>query len=531
MIVQSDDKQAILLLLDTWLKEKQWKRGLTYVEELLLNNQEDTGYLLRKALFLTRTEAYQEAYKIFMSIGRISFPEKAYIYDFFNCLLATKNYEQLKHATQVFLSEFPEDPFVHLFLGIALCELSLLHHDRALARQSFSHLRQMYNFDSENEIANIYMGKVLVFYHHIESAKRFYKKLIQKNPQKALIYLQLAVIARLEGDFAESEFYYQKTLSILPDHLEANLFLSMAYLAQEKYEQGWETYEWRKKSTAFIQHVEPFTKPELSEQSLVGKHLLVIQEQGMGDCIQFVRFLPYLQVFLPSRVILWCAESLLSLFAYAFKDYEVIPIGASLPEYDYYVPILSLPYLLKIPTDQLMMKSPYLFADTERVLKFSPFFAPYQSQYKIGIVWSGSKKNMIDHARSISLKILLPLQALLNVQVFSLQKELDSEADSALCQATGIIHLGDQLNDFMDTAACLMHIDLLISVDTSIIHLAGAMGRPVWALISERWDWRWGYHRASTHWYPSMRLFHWTKNAGWGEAMCNILAELKKVMK
>jgi hypothetical protein len=250
----------------------------------------------------------------------------------------------------------------------------------------------------------------------------------------------------------------------------------------------------------------------------------VFSEYGLGDALHFVRYLPMLTG-KGGRIILQVQPALASLLR-QLPDVTVMARGEPLPPFDLQVPLLSLPRLFGTTLENLPAAIPYLRADPEKLSRWRAALGR-ETRLKVGVVWAGNPKHKGDRQRSLSAEALLPRLVMPGVQLYSLQKEPRTE-DGAVLNALrhDVIDLAPTLGDFADTAAAVAALDLVVAVDTSVAHLAGALGRPVWMLTPYALDWRWLRDREDSPWYPTMRLFRQRAPREWDDPLMRLTAAL-----
>ncbi len=290
---------------------------------------------------------------------------------------------------------------------------------------------------------------------------------------------------------------------------------SFVLLLTKNFEEGLPEYEWRSRATNCTTHA--FQQPGWDGTPLNGKSILVHAEQGFGDTIQFVRYLPMVQA-KGGHMILECQNSLFHLLKNNAGVYDVIertPDCKSLDHIDVHVPLLSLPGIFGTKLDTIPSVVPYIMVDPGLVKQWRTRLS-HNDAYKVGIVWAGNPLHKyVYYKRSCSLADFAPLVDIPGLVFYSLQKGPASVEANDPPKGMNIINLVDELNDFTDTAAVIANLDLVISIDTSVAHLAGAIGKPVWNLLSFVPDWRWLLDRDDSPWYPGMRLFRQTQLNNW----------------
>ena len=324
--------------------------------------------------------------------------------------------------------------------------------------------------------------------------------------------------------------HFEKALLLQPDHALAHLNRSLSNLKFGRFHEGWIEYEWRFRSGSVSSPQIPV--PRWDGAPLKGKGLLIHTEQGMGDVLQFIRFIPLLKR-QGAHVALACQKALQPLLQSFPGIDEWIPIDEPTEiTFDYYAPLLSLPALLKIDREEdIPRRVPYVHADPERIERWRDRLQQIESgkkPFRIGVAWQGSQTFRGDRLRSIPLRFFAPIAQLDNVHLVSLQKGFGTEqiADVANRIPLTVWEDLDETGAFVDTAALMRSLDLVISSDTAIAHLAGALGRPTWIALSTAADWRWHLDRDDSPWYPSVRLFRQPDLGNWGSIFLEMADKL-----
>jgi tetratricopeptide (TPR) repeat protein len=298
---------------------------------------------------------------------------------------------------------------------------------------------------------------------------------------------------------------------------------SLQTLLIEHYAEGWKLYEWRWKTQAQQRFVRDFEQPLwLGDSELSGKTILVHAEQGFGDTIQFSRYLPLLKE-RGCDVIFEAQQPLVALLESQNFDIEILPEGSAVPHFDVHCPLLSLPLAFATDADTIP-STVYLRADPRKVSAWGDRLSG-NTRRRIGLVWSGNPHFRKDIRRSMHLETILPIITD-DHQWFSLQKEIREHDRGLLSGKTGLQDLSEWLVDFSDTAAAISQMDLVISTDTAVAHLAGALGKPVWVLLQFHPDFRWLRDGEDSPWYPTARLFRQTRLDRWDDVIARISAEL-----
>ena len=316
---------------------------------------------------------------------------------------------------------------------------------------------------------------------------------------------------------------YDAAIAIQANYADAYWNKAIELLLCGDFAQGWKLYEWRWQRDAFTSRKRDFAQPLwLGDAPLVGKTVLLHAEQGLGDSIQFCRYARDVQA-LGADVLLEVPRPLMALFASLEGVSQIIEKGAPLPQFDYHCPLLSLPLAFQTQLENLPGRTPYLASTAPQRDRWQRRLGP-RTQPRVGLVWSGNALDKNDLQRSMRLQDLLPYLST-DFEFICLQKEM-WPADQHLIQTSQIRFFGAQIEDFSDTAALCDLVDLVISVDTSVAHLAGALGKPTWILLPYTPDWRWMLHRDDSPWYPSVRLYRQTQERAWPPVLERMRSDL-----
>jgi hypothetical protein len=406
----------------------------------------------------------------------------------------------------------------HNNLGIALQEAGQLeeaveHYDLAL--------RQRPQF----EAALFNRAQALRGLGRQNEAVPSYRACLKANPNHRDAHYNLANALKDLNRFTEAVDCYRQTLALDPDHGNAHWNLALACLTLGRMPEGWREYEWGLR-TGKRAAGSPDSVP-WDGSFLNGKTVLVQAEQGYGDTIQFVRYLPLVRERV-GRVVLECQKGLGRLLQGCRGADRVVerPSQSQLDETpDAQVSLLSLPGLFGTTLNTVPAEVPYLRPEPGLREKWRQRLTG-RRDLRVGLVWAGSPKHAGDASRSCSLRQFAPLARVNGVTFFSLQKGPAAEQAKAPPARMRIDDLAPDLGDFAETAAALAHLDLVISADTAVAHLAGAMARPVWTLVPFVPDWRWLLHRTDSPWYPSMRLFRQSVAGDWESVLVAVAESL-----
>jgi uncharacterized protein (TIGR03032 family) len=411
-------------------------------------------------------------------------------------------------------AELARSPAFHFQRGNELYKQGKL--DEAIAA-----FQQCVALQPEFPNARYHLGVALGDAERYEEASAYLEQVVQTEPEKAEAFNSLGYITSRQRQLHKAISHWERAIELQPNYVQAHVNLGMNLLQTGDYPRGFAEYEWRPLNGFRCPH------PKWDGHPIPEKTLLIYTEQGVGDAIQFARYLP-LATRRCKNLILACPADLMPIFATIsgiaqIREKEKIAVA----EFDTYLPLMSLPYVFATTLDTIPASVPYLDAAALRRRKENPALSLSDSEFpRIGIVWAGSPTNRTDRHRSCPLSEFLPILDVSGVSFFSLQKGDRHQDLSDLPSQVRVQDMEPQLRDFGDLAVIIDQLDLVISVDTSVAHVAGALGKPVWVLLSHVADWRWMLEGETTPWYPTMRLFRQTRPGDWEGVIERVTEEL-----
>jgi Flp pilus assembly protein TadD len=444
-------------------------------------------------------------------------------------------------------------------LAKAHSNLALLHLLQRRFDDAFNQAELALRLDPS--LAESHASLAAVYLHHdmLEEAFECCRRALQLNPQLPEAHFHQATAFLKQGRLADAEAVCRAVLSVQPGHSDMEYVLGMIALkenrladalaafdklAQKKpndaqvrfnralvlllggnFEEGWAAYEWRWRWKDFV--IRPFTEPMWDGGPLDGKSILLHAEQGLGDTIQFIRYAPLVKQ-KGGTVLVACPRSLHKLLSRSPGIDQLVDQEAFSGRTDEHVPFLSLPRLFKTTLSSIPADVPYIFAEPALIDSWRAELAR-DPRFKVGIAWRGNPRHPDDRFRSVPLEEFASLRQVPNVRWYSLQKE-DGQADLAKAPFD-LVDLAPRLDDFIDTAAIIMNLDLIITTDTALAHLAGALGVPVWVALRFAPDFRWLLGRADSPWYPTMRLFRQGVRGQWQEVFEGMADALAKEVR
>lgn len=366
------------------------------------------------------------------------------------------------------------------------------------------------------------LGNALVDLKQLETGMVCHKRAISLQPENAELHRNLAHALIVANRHSEALGSLKNALRIEPANIGARFDRGLVYLHLGEYAKGWQDYEVRLHNS-----MRALPGRRWQGQAYPGRTLLVTSEQGHGDAIWAARYFRSVKA-LGGKLLVECHDGLVPLFSAMPEVDGVVSQGAPPPHADYHCPICSLAGIFTTKVDAIPAQ-PYLSAPVDRVAKFQPALAKANGALRVGIVWSGNLEFVKNRDRAAPLTAFMQAFAHPNVQLYSLQKGLLEKDLAALPEGAPIIDLAPLMNDFADTAAALSQLDLVIMTDSAIAHLSGALGRPIWVLLSYEAFWLWLLEREDSPWYPSMRIFRQKAWGDWGsvfDAASSALLEL-----
>ena len=401
-------------------------------------------------------------------------------------------------------------------------------YDKAIESLEMAILKMPNHGGAYTNLGNVY-NKLFDY----KTAAKMHEKSIELEPNGSNAHSNLGTSYKYLGLSDKAIISYKKAIELDPNFVNAHFDLATMYLASEDFKNGWKEYEWRFKKEEMIPHIikhkDIFSKPLFTGvEDIKGKTLLLHSEQGYGDSIQFIRFAPQIKEIFGCKIAVKCREGLKELFSTIEEIDVIVDRSEETPAFDYQLSIMSMPFILNMKnTDELPKKVPYLKATFDKDLEIKK----EKGKINIGICWSASLTGESYEGKVFDLKFFEPLINNPKINLYSLQVGEGSEDIKKLGYEDKIIDLTPKLTDFSKTAYLMDNLDLIISSDTSVAHLAGALNRPVWVVLQKIPDWRWTNKGETTKWYPSAKLFRQKTARVWESVFQSINAKLSKQYK
>jgi tetratricopeptide (TPR) repeat protein len=488
-----------------------------------------------------------EAASTFQQALRLS-PENAEAHhDLGQALMDQGKFQEAAARFQQALQFKPDMALAHYNVGNALMQ-------QGKVEEALVSFQQALRLKPDFAEAHNNLGNVLREQGRLEDAAASFRQALNLQPNNPEAQSNLGVALMYQGRLQEAVASFQQALDLHQSYLEnleasvthpmasnpavrirgniaaAHRNRAMAWLMLGDFEQGWREYEWRWQCDDY--KATAFREPIWDGSPLGHQTIMLRAEGGFGDTLQFIRYAPLVKD-CGGTVLVSCPKPLIPLLTTCAGIDGLVDPNLPLPAFDVQAPLLSLPRILGTSLDQIPAKVPYLSVEADRVARWRDEIGS-SPHFKIGIYWQGNPQNRGDRQRSFPLAQLAPLAKLTGVQLFSLQKGAGIEQLGAATCGFPVADLGSRLDlgpgAFMDTAAAMQSLDLIVTPDTAIAHLAGALGVPVWTALPFMADWRWLWDRDDSPWYPTMRLFRQRRLGNWDEVFARIASEVAEVL-
>lgn len=506
------------------LKElKKYQEALSSYEYAISLNPRHAEAHYNRGVVLKELNRYQDAVESYTNAFSL---KNDYVDAYNNCgnaFIALKRFEDALACFQKAIEINPNYAFAYNGQGNVLMELkrfdeALVSYEKAISLNSLS------------PFPHNGMGNVLQELKRFDDAILGYEKVMSLVPTSAGAYTNKGLAMQGLKNFDEALQNFDKAIELNPEMADPHWNKALLKILKGEYEEGWQLYEYRRYKQDLKGSYPIYEQPLwLGQESIADKTLYIYPEQGLGDFIQFCRYVPLVEN-LGARVVLKVPNALYATIKTMGLNARIVRNDEKVDEFDFHCPIMSLPLAFKTTVETIPNKIPYFFSDPFKRDYWQRKFAYASNSLKVGLVWSGSKDHKKDHDRSLRLEQLAPILDL-PVTFYSMQKEVRQQDKITLSKFDHIQQYHEELNDFSDTAAMVDCLDLIISVDTSVAHLAGAMGKNVWILISYLPDYRWMLDREDTPWYPTASLFRQANVGDWDSAILNVRKALEDLFE
>jgi tetratricopeptide (TPR) repeat protein len=389
-------------------------------------------------------------------------------------------------------------------------------------------LRNAIRILPQNINAWLTLGSVFLHMGQLEASIVHYEVALEKFPQHPAILLGLGACHAQAGNYSIAEIYLDRLLAAVPALTDARFNRALLYLVKGDYLLGFSEYECRLQKPELLYLAGRSSLPIWQGEPLAGKKIVLLTEQGFGDSIQFIRFARQLAD-MGATVHVETETPLLRLLASADGVATVSRAGDLDIKADFYCPMMSLPHRLGVTSETVPTKTPYFRLDNAFVGEWKSKLTTGKG-LKVGIAWASNPENRLAITKSISLPELLPLLEMQGVTIVSLQVAHSGNELKELPVSADTIDLTGEIRDFYDTACLIANLDLVVTIDSAVAHLAGALGKPVWVVLHHAPDWRWHLGGNQSRWYPSARLFRQTTPGNWAAIVADMVQALRELM-
>jgi hypothetical protein len=390
-------------------------------------------------------------------------------------------------------------------------------------------IRKAIAIDDERASFHASLGRAYRFLWRLDEAVQSCRRSLAIDPALADAHYELGATLYQQGHVVEAMECCRHAIELEPNHANAHCKLGSAYMLLGDWAIGWAEYEWRLRDREHHQVPHRLAPRRWHGEPLAGARILIHAETGFGETLQYVRFVPMVAA-RGGRVVLEVQPELDRLLAgYPTTD-AVMPRGASIPDCIWHCPLVSLPYVLGTELATVPAKVPYVTVPPGASQVWGTRLG--DTGLRVGLVWAGLPTRKWDRVRSLrQLSLLAPLGEIDGLTLFSLQKSADKEEAANPPAGLKLVDLSPHLHDFADTAAAIAGLDLIITVDTSVVHLAGALGKPIWIMLAHVADWKWLIGREDSPWYPTARLFRQPALGAWDAVIEHIAGELRRLVE
>jgi tetratricopeptide (TPR) repeat protein len=437
---------------------------------------------------------------------------------------ALRDLKHLTEANKCYRQAIRIDPsfaLAHYNLGNTLIETE----DFTALDESIAASREAIRLKPDYVEAMNNLGVALRKKGRIEESMDLCRRALELKPDFAEAHNSTGNLYKQRHEMAHAIKAYRRAIELKPDFGLARYNLAIALLLLGDFENGWPEHEWRLKNEP---NPRIFPRPRWTGEDLHGKTILLWGEQGIGDNFQFVRYAP-LVAQRGANVIVQVRSDIVRLLQSNPALGQIITAGDDIRPYDFHCPLMSLPLIFRTSLADVPANVPYFFPEPALIESWKQKLAPADGRLRVGLVWAGNPDFKDDRTRSLHLRQLAPFADARNVKFYSLQKGAAEHQAAQPPAGLELIDLGPELKDFADSAAVISLMDLIVTTDTSMPHLAGALAKPVWLMLQFAPDFRWLLERQDSPWYPTMRLFRQPSLGDWSSVIRNVVEALANV--
>ena len=517
LALNPDDPETLLSLADSYQTQGDVEKALRYYRravELRPDSAEAYSKIGEAEELILELEAATEAYRRALALQ----PGSAEAHCKLGYVLRRRH--EYPEALKLYERALTLDPE----RADSYADLALIHTDmgnKEAAKEAFARALALKPDSSRTALT--------LSYFHFKSADvpvaaEWLRRAIELDPSQPLAHLSLGSMLSIMEDWEGALACYERSRVLCPCSADTTFYLGLLHLSHGNFALGWEEYEQREEARRLRK---AFSEPQWKGEPLEGARIFLHAEQGLGDTLLAVRYVPLVAA-RGGQVVLAVQQRLHRLLAHTEGARQVITDGGTVSDLKWQCPLLSLPRAFGTDSNSIPAKVPYIYADPELAEAWRERMPA--TSLRVGLVWGGDPKHSQNFRRIIPLEVLAPLTYLEGTTFYSLQMGPPAEQIKQLGERVRLIDLQNEQRDFADTAAIVANLDLVISIDTSVAHLAGAMGKPVWILLFKSPDWRWLLEREDSPWYPTARLCRQSTLGKWGDVVARVREELRKAV-
>ena len=479
--------------------------------------------IFKSAVIHHEKKNFSKAKKLYESLLKTNPNNLAILQNYASLLSQIKEYKKANTIFKKCLEIKPQDPLL-------LYNYGKFFHDQRIFKEAIKFYNESLKLNSKNHLAPYNIGNIYLAENKFLEAIASFKKTIEINPSYFMAYNNLGIAHKRIGNFDEALKFYRKAIEKNKDYVDAHVNYSTMLLTVGKLEEGLKEYEWRKKSKSFSDYISyrslKLTSKVWNGENLNNKKILIIAEQGIGDLIQFARYMYLLKNKYKTEIILKIKNNKFSHF-FNPNDFKIISNDQVIPNHDYHVFMVSLPMIF-FKSNEIFYKSEnFLQSDKKIKIKWKKRISNIKS-IKIGIHWSTSS---LMPEKNLPLKNFISLSNTIDASFFVLQKDLNSNEIEVLSQNKKFFYFSDMDKSedaFIDSIEIIRNLDLIITSDTAVAHLSATLNKKTWIILPFVADWRWFTEKKNTQWYTNVTLYRQKKIGDWKEVFQNIRDDLKK---
>ncbi|MDP3889316.1 MAG: tetratricopeptide repeat protein [bacterium] len=521
---EPNNSNLITNLADTYYDNSNISAAITCYQKALMIDPNNAHIHNKLGLCYLQSKNFDQAlFHISQAITHNPHDASSYIY--LGTIYAQKNqYEKSLAYYQKALQIAPNNVNAYYWYGKALKALNLCE----AAREQFNIVRTI---NPQNTSNLLELGNTLNILNKNDDAISTYMEILALNPNNYIALYNIGYTLKKQGHFKEAGDIFEKIIAVKPGYAAAHFSLALALLTMGEFERGWQEYEWRWKN--YNEVPKQFTDPVWDGCDPKGKTIFVYAEQGLSDTLQFIRYAKLLKE-RGATIIFETQKPLVPLLLLCPYLDKVVTQQDPTVKFDFHIALMSLPLIFNTTVETIPAEIPYLYASEQLVDQWKEKLA-HDTHFKIGICWHGNVHYKLPalktamEEKSITLESFAPLANIKGVSLYSLQKNDDTQEIEAIHDSFTVHTFAHDFDEthgrFMDTAALIKNLDLVITIDTAIAHLAGGLGVPTWLLLPEPADWRW-LLRTDTPWYPNMRLFRQPERGNWHHVIQKVVDAL-----